>query len=236
MATGWHRGYFGMQANSERERRVIFSVWDSGNEAVDRAKVGAEDRVTLIAKGDGVHADGFGNEGTGGHSHLVQDWKLGDTFCFLVHAAPDGTATTYTGWFAKRRGGPWQLVASFRAPKDGGRLRGLYSFDENFGGANGDLRRECEFGNQWVRGADGPWRRIVRARFTHDGHGAQQRRDRWAEVRGDRLVLTTGGFALPPEGAVVGSGERLERAAGEGEPPMTLPTPPAATTEPAAGR
>ncbi len=27
MATGWHRGYFGMQVNSPKERRIIFSVW-----------------------------------------------------------------------------------------------------------------------------------------------------------------------------------------------------------------
>ena len=39
MACGWHRGYFGMQVNSPTERRIIFSVWDSGNEAVDRGKV-----------------------------------------------------------------------------------------------------------------------------------------------------------------------------------------------------
>ncbi len=30
MACGWHRGYFGMQVNSPTERRIIFSVWDSG--------------------------------------------------------------------------------------------------------------------------------------------------------------------------------------------------------------
>jgi hypothetical protein len=32
MACGWHRGYFGMQVNSPTERRIIFSVWDSGGE------------------------------------------------------------------------------------------------------------------------------------------------------------------------------------------------------------
>jgi hypothetical protein len=46
MACGWHRGYFGMQVNSPTERRIIFSVWDSGNEAVTRDKVGEADRVT----------------------------------------------------------------------------------------------------------------------------------------------------------------------------------------------
>ncbi len=236
MATGWRRGYFGMQVNSEHERRVIFSVWDSGNEATDRAKVHADDRVALLASGDRVHADSFGNEGTGGHSHVVQDWVLGDTFCFLVHAAARATDTTYTGWYATEPGGAWRLVASFRAPKDGNLLRGLYSFDENFSGQNGDLRRECEFGNQWVRGDDGPWQPLVRAHFSHDGHGKAVRRDRWGAVRGDRLVLTTGGFELPPADAVVEAGGRLERTAGAGAPPRKLPPLPPDPATPASDR
>ena len=54
MACGFKRGYFGIQVNSPTERRVIFSVWDSGNEAVDRNKVDADNRVQLLAKGEGV--------------------------------------------------------------------------------------------------------------------------------------------------------------------------------------
>jgi hypothetical protein len=38
-ACGWHRGYLGMQVNSPTERRLIFSVWDSGGESKDRNKV-----------------------------------------------------------------------------------------------------------------------------------------------------------------------------------------------------
>ena len=94
---------FGMQVNSEKERRIIFSVWDSGNEAIDRNKVKAEDLVQLVDKGKDVHAGGFGNEGTGGHSHLVHDWKLGDTIRFLVRAEPDGTQTTTCGLAKLRR-------------------------------------------------------------------------------------------------------------------------------------
>jgi heme-degrading monooxygenase HmoA len=88
MACGWHRGYFGMQVNSPTERRIIFSVWDSGNEAVDRGKVSAENRVQLVDKGEGVFSGDFGNEGTGGHSHLKYGWKTGETQKFLVTAQP----------------------------------------------------------------------------------------------------------------------------------------------------
>ena len=77
MACGFHRGYFGIQVNSPTERRIIFSVWDSGNEGIDRNKVRPEDRVQLLGKGEGVVAHGFGNEGTGGHSHLVYKWDKG---------------------------------------------------------------------------------------------------------------------------------------------------------------
>ncbi|MCW3098336.1 MAG: hypothetical protein JWL77_3954, partial [Chthonomonadaceae bacterium] len=45
MACGFRRGYFGIQVNSPTERRIIFSVWDSGNEGVDRSKVAPDDRV-----------------------------------------------------------------------------------------------------------------------------------------------------------------------------------------------
>lgn len=69
MANGFSRGYFGIQVNGEKERRVIFSVWDAGNEAIDRNKVADADKVKLLAKGDGVITNDFGNEGTGGHSH-----------------------------------------------------------------------------------------------------------------------------------------------------------------------
>ena len=85
MACGFGRGYFGIQVNSPTERRIIFSIWDSGNEAVDRTKVADDDRVKLLEKGSGVFTDDFGNEGTGGHSHLVYPWKKGQTLPLLCH-------------------------------------------------------------------------------------------------------------------------------------------------------
>jgi hypothetical protein len=99
MACGFQRGYFGIQVNSPTERRIIFSVWDSGNEAVDRSKVKSEDRVQLVAKGPGVFAGDFGNEGTGGHSHLVYPWKKDRTYRFLVTAKPEGSSAIYSGYF-----------------------------------------------------------------------------------------------------------------------------------------
>jgi len=54
LACGFNRGYFGMQVQSQSERRIIFSAWDGGNDGVDRSQVASDDRVQLIAKGAGV--------------------------------------------------------------------------------------------------------------------------------------------------------------------------------------
>jgi hypothetical protein len=82
-ACGFARGYFGIQVNSPTERRIIFSVWDAGKEPTDRSKVAPEDRVQLLAKEPGVIASDFGNEGTGGHSHLVYPGRPGRPIVFL---------------------------------------------------------------------------------------------------------------------------------------------------------
>ncbi len=220
MATGWHRGYFGMQVNSPTERRIIFSVWDSGGEAKDRGKVGDDNRVKLLAKGPRTDAGDFGNEGTGGHSHLVYPWKLGDTVDFLMRAQVDGEATIYTGWFRDSKKKDWELVASFRAPRDGKYLHGLYSFNENFGGQNGNERRMCEFGNGWIRTKAGKWLPIEKAAFTHDGHGKDQRLDRSAGVHGKRFYLANGGFVEDStKGAVTKAYDKIEVPGPEGKHP-----------------
>ncbi len=195
---GFSRGYFGIQVNSRTERRVIFSVWDSGS-GNDPSQVTADNRTSLIAKGDGVIASAFGNEGTGGHSHMVYPWVLNKTYRFLVGAKVDGKATIYSGYFFDPEQKKWELIASFRAPKDGKLLRGLYSFDENFGGSNGDLERLAEFGNGWIGTSDGLWKRLVQARFTHDGTGKADRLDYAAKAIGDRFSLRTGGYLDEPK-------------------------------------
>jgi hypothetical protein len=220
-ACGFSRGYFGMQVNSPTERRVIFSIWDAGYESIDRKKVKDENRVTLLAKGDGVYAGDFGNEGTGGHSHLIYNWKTGQTQRFLVTAKVDGDATIYSGYFYFTEKGKWGLIASFRAPHDGKLLRDLYSFNENFGGGNGYLQRLCEFGNQWIKTPQDKWIELTTAHFTHDATGGKDRLDFGAGVTKDgRFYLSNGGFHAEP----VKSGDAFTRPV-TGKPPtdITLP-------------
>jgi hypothetical protein len=210
MACGFHRGYFGIQVNSASERRIIFSVWDSGNEDIDRKKVAEENRVQCLAKGDGVVTNDFGNEGTGGHSHLVYPWVVGATYRFIVTAKPLGTVTTYSGWFYFPERQQWGLIATFSAPKDGRYLHGLYSFNENFIGTNGDLQRLAEFDNQWVRLSNGRHQELTTARFTHDVTGKADRFDYSAGiVNGRSFFLSNGGYI----GGDIKAGQTFHRPA-----------------------
>ncbi len=218
MACGWHRGYFGMQVNSPAERRIIFSVWDSGNEPTARDKVATADRVALIAKGEGVVAGDFGNEGTGGHSHLVYPWKTGETQRFLVTAKTnDLTHTTYSGYYYHPEKKQWVLISSWKAPKEGGYMRGLYSFNEDFGGANGHLRRKALFGNQFIRNSSGKWIELTKAKFSHDGTGKEDRLDRFMGVENGQFFLSNGGFVS----GFTKYGELFERPA-KAQPPVDL--------------
>jgi len=219
MACGFARGYFGMQVNSEKERRIIFSVWDAGNEAVDRNKVGTENRVVLLAKGDSVIANDFGNEGTGGHSHFIYPWKTQTTYKFLVTALTDSASQTtiYSGYFYLPEQEKWKLIASFLAPKDGKNLRNLYSFSENFVGINGQLERKVLFGNQWIQnGANGQWQELTEARFSYDVTGKMgDRIDYGASVTpAGAFELWHGGF----KNATANYGQSFTRAVQQNKP------------------
>lgn len=197
MACGFARGYFGIQVNNKQERRVIFSVWDAGNEAVDRGKVADSNRVKLIAKGDGVMANDFGNEGTGGHSHWVYNWKADSTYKFYVTALPDSATntTTYSGYFYAPELKAWKFIASFRAPRDGAYLGHLYSFLENFVGSNGQQYRKAFYSNAWVQDDDAKWTEINNANFSCDVTGrAGDRTDFGGGVENGKFYLWNGGF------------------------------------------
>ena len=114
------------------------------------------------------------------------------------------------------------LLASFRAPKDGKYLRGLYSFSENFGGANGHLRRKALFGPQWVADESGQWSEVREAKFSHDPTGKANRLDRFMGVEDGKFFLSQGGFV---EGFTK-YGEPFSRPSSASEPHIVLPTQP----------
>jgi hypothetical protein len=225
MACGWHRGYFGMQVNSPTERRIIFSVWDSGGEAADRNKVSNENRVKLLGKGEGVYCGDFGNEGTGGHSHLKYPWKTGEKQRFIVTAQPTNeTFTIFSGYWFHPETNAWMLISSWQAPKEGGWLKRPHSFSENFWGSNGHLPRKARYGNQWIRTPAGEWVELTVASFSHDPTGRSDRRDRFMGLENGQFFLSHGGFV---DGFTT-FGEKFTRP-GTGQAPsaIVLPATPA---------
>jgi Domain of unknown function (DUF3472)/Domain of unknown function (DUF5077) len=220
MACGWHRGYFGMQVNGPSERRIIFSVWDSGNEGVNRNKVDAADRVNLVGKGEGVYSGDFGNEGTGGHSHLEFNWKTGEKQRFVVTARPvDATHTIYAGYYFRPDQQQWMLISAWKAPKDGGWLRGLHSFSEDFSGDNGQLQRKARYGNQWIKTSDDQWQELTTSTFSHDPTGRADRLDRFMGVEDGQFFLSHGGFV----DGFTRYGEKFTRPATGKPPELKLP-------------
>jgi len=212
MACGWSRGYFGIQVNSPTERRVIFSVWDSGNEAVNRNKVDKDLQVQLVGKGEGVFTGSFGNEGTGGHSHLVYPWKTGQLQRFLVRAQPQGDKTTYSGYYYFNDKKQWGLISSWIAPKDGTYLHSLYSFIEDFWGGEGQRQRLADFGPAWVRSGS-EWSQVREGTFTHTARMANYREDYFFKVNGTRVTASAGGYTddVPPQYGAKYSGVKASK-------------------------
>ena len=168
MANGFREGYFGMQCNSEEERRILFSVW-SPFETQDPKLIPDSMKVVLLKKGEGVHVGEFGNEGSGGQSYLRFPWKVGNTYRFLTRVQPDNEGNTiYTSWFFAPEESRWRLIASFSRPKTSTYYRGAHSFLENFYPEQGYLTRTVYFGNQWFRSQSGQWIPGREATFTYD--------------------------------------------------------------------
>ena len=205
MANGFGEGYFGFQVNSDTERRVLFSVW-SPFRTDNPAEIPAEDRVVTLGKGKGVHAQDFGNEGSGGQSYWIHPWKAGVTYRFLTEVKPDGQGNTqYTSWFGEKRLGEkqsgdkqvdqWQLIASFKRPKTNRHLTGFHSFLENFIPEYGHLERLAEYGNQWVCDVDGQWHEVTRAKLTGDNTArGRSRLDYAGGADADHFFLRHCGF------------------------------------------
>lgn len=195
MANGFGQGYFGMQVNSKTERRILFSVW-SPYETQDPDEIPEEYRIELLKKGEGVTTGKFGNEGSGGQSYKVFDWKSGSAYKFLLKGIPNGdNSTNFTAYFYAPELGEWQLIASFRRPHTDTYLTNLYSFLENFVPATGDTSREALYKNQWVYDSEGNWTELTKAEFTTDATAnADHRLDYAGGVDGNAFYMKNCGF------------------------------------------
>ncbi|MEA4918393.1 DUF3472 domain-containing protein [Proteiniphilum sp.] len=168
MANGFGEGYFGMQCNSENERRVLFSVW-SPFETQDPKQIPDSMKIVMLKKGNDVYTGEFGNEGSGGQSFLRYPWKVGYSYRFLTRITPDDKGNTiYTSWFFAPEEDQWRLIASFLRPKTNTYYKRAHSFLENFSPEQGYLTRMVFFGNQWFLTKSGKWISGTEASFTYD--------------------------------------------------------------------
>lgn len=188
MATGFSGGYFGMQVNSETERKILFSVW-SPYKTDNPNDIPEEDRVKTLRKGKGVHIGEFGNEGSGGQSYLRYPWQAGETYKFLQQVRPDGKGNTiFTAYFFSPKENEWQLIASFLRPRTDTWYKGAHSFLENFIPNQGSVTRKVLFGNQWAVTDKGKWIELTDAQFTYDATAkAKKRLDCKGGEEGDSL-------------------------------------------------
>lgn len=195
MANGFAEGYFGIQVNSETERRILFSVW-SPYKTDDPKSIPEEYRITLLKKGDNVTAGKFGNEGSGGQSYKKFNWKVNTRYGFLLGAKPTGgNSTDFTAYFFDPEIGEWQLIASFRRPKTDTYLTKMYSFLENFIPSTGVLSRKGGFYNQWTFNTEGNWDEINEARFSADNTARKEARlDYSGGVENNGFFLKNCGF------------------------------------------
>jgi hypothetical protein len=194
MTNGFSGGYSGIQLNSATERRFIFSVW-SNYSTNDPKEIPADYAITLIKKGKDVFTGEFGNEGSGGHSHLVYPWKQGITYKILIGAKPKGDHTIYSCYYFAPENGKWNLMAIWDKTKtDGKYFSGLYSFVENFGG-NGNDFFKAAYGNQWVCTPSGTWIELTKCSLTTTASPTKhQRYDYGAGVEDNKFYMFTGGF------------------------------------------
>ena len=168
MAIGFTDGYFGIQVNSNTERRILFSIW-SPYQTDDPKSIPENMRINLLKKGEDVHTGEFGNEGSGGQSFLRYSWQPNTRYKFLLKGQPDGQDhTVYTAYFFDPLINQWRLIASFQRPQTNHYLGRFHSFLENFLPEKGNETRTVLFQNQWIANQNGQWTELGTARFTYD--------------------------------------------------------------------
>jgi hypothetical protein len=191
MACGWNTGYFGIQELGNREKIVLFSVWDP-TKGDDAKAVPLEKRVEVLYSDPDVKVGRFGGEGTGGNAKLKADWAIGERCRFLVRAEVEDQKTSYTGFFKKDSMKEWKKLVTFRVTTGGQVLKGYYSFVEDFrrDGKSPNERRSAVYGPGWVRSSKKEWVPVVQASFGAD---ATKLDTIDAAVAGEGLLLATGG-------------------------------------------
>ncbi len=197
MAIGFTGGYFGIQVNSENERRILFSIW-SPFQTDNPDEIPEDKKVRLIDKHKNMYTCEFGGEGSGGQSYMIYNWHSGETYKFLMRIHPtenEVNKTTYTAYFCFPESGKWELLASFVRPDTNSYIEHPHSFLENFDDENGFLYRCAVFSNQWAITKNGTWYAPEDIVFTADATArAGNREDYSGGIINGSFYLENGGF------------------------------------------
>lgn len=186
----WHPGepaggYCGIQHNTTRERRTIFSIWDTSSKLPPN--VTEADPKTVFNR--------FGGEGEGAHTHMLWDWQVGETFRFFVEKQAGGDPnTTDTRYYINdSEQKKWRHSATITSPNGDKKSAksvttiaggGLASFLENFTGKDREVPKLALY-RLWlgtradnlkcltVANGDGKWGQLQDAYFLAEGDEKQ---------------------------------------------------------------
>jgi hypothetical protein len=180
----WHPsepagGYCGIQHNNEKERRTIFSIWDTSPQLHPRVTEADPDAQT----------GRFGGEGEGAHTHLVWPWNVGEPVEFFLQKqkTADGNNTEARYYLYDRGTRRWRHISTILSPTGGQQsvetiAGGLNSFLENFSGKEKDVPKLALY-RLWLgnaidemkpltsAGGDGVWGQLNDSYFLAEGDG-----------------------------------------------------------------
>jgi hypothetical protein len=145
-------GYCGIQdgdgSDSVRPFNNIFSVWDYPNKI----------QIRDTYKDPSTFVGGFGNEGTGLHSHCDFGWQPDHWYTNVVRRWWDGGKTTQVAYFIyDQTRKKWRHYVTFAVPEENAYLDGhISSFLENFAD-DGKRTRTTYYRAYWKLLADGRW-------------------------------------------------------------------------------
>lgn len=221
MSLGVLNGYMGIQTNSANERGIIFSMWDDGDTDKDptldqfkRAGAVDFDPATTVSR--------FGNEGTGTKSFVYGwNWNTNVPVKFLTNArleeykdtlknrfGADSVVnrrnTLVSAWYHSDPAKGWKYISTLRLPNKVTYFDSWYSFLENFGYTNGQVKRFAYYYNGFAReqsydpAKPGRWINFNQVNLSNTDGAPGQRADfeqgRLPENQ-NYFYMATGGYA-----------------------------------------
>lgn len=145
-------GYCGLQymdASKRRKNNNIFSIWDYPGKK----------QITHTYKDPTTYVDGFGNEGTGLHSHADFGWVPGDWYTLVVRrwASTDTGRTNAAFFIYDHTKNIWSHYVTFSVPEANAMLSSKTSgFLENFSDGK-KTPRYSNYKSYWALLPDGKW-------------------------------------------------------------------------------